>query len=185
MSDACLLTTGQSSVPFPDSFETARLLAERLQPAHEAAIRAMHQDPVHMAMLGGVRSDEQTAAYMVRNLKHWDDYGFGFWILRDRATNAVIGRAILRHLDVNSVDEVEVGYSLVPAFWGRGLATEIATKCLRLGGEDLGLASIVAVTLPENTASRRVMEKIGMTYERDFTHDAIAHVLYRTNQSDT
>ena len=166
-------------MPFPDSFSTARLTAVRLEEAHYADLLRMHQDPVQMAMLGGVRDEAQTRDYIEKNLAHWAAYGFGAWMLCDRATDRVVGRAILRHLDVDGADEVEVGYSLDPACWGRGLATEIAAACLDHARVDLGLATVVAVTRPDNDRSRRVLEKIGMTYERDWMHAGQLHVLYR------
>ena len=132
-----------------------------------------------MALLGGVRSLEQTAAYMKRNLDHWAEFDFGIWLLRDATTNEVIGRTLLRHLMLDGVDEVETGYGFSPANWGRGLATEATLTCLDYGWRVLGLKSIVAVTLPINVASRRVMEKSGMTFDREIAHDGIPHVVYR------
>lgn len=165
---------------FPDSFSTARLRAERLRPEHLPDLLRMHADPVQMAMLGGVRDEAQTADYLARNLRHWADHGFGVWILRSADDDRVAGRAILRHLPLDSRDEVEVGYCLWPELWGRGLATEIAGECLRLGRQVLGLPSIVAITRSENARSRRVLAKIGMVYERDLLHAGLRHVLYRT-----
>ena len=166
-------------MPFPDSFVTARLAAERLRPEHYADLLRMHRDPVQMEMLGGVRDEGQTRDYLAKNLAHWDAHGFGAWMLREARGGPVVGRAILRHLDVDGVDEVEVGYSLEPACWGRGLATEIAAACLAHARTDLALATVVAVTLPHNARSRRVMEKVGMTYDRDWLHADVPHVLYR------
>ncbi len=165
---------------FPDSFTTGRLQAERLTADHLSEIRRMHGDAAVMAHLGGVRDDEQTAAYLARNLRHWADYGFGLWILHDMNGGPPIGRAVLRHLLVDGVDEVEVGYAFYPAFWGRGLATEVATACLALGREMLHLTTIVAVTSPANAASQHVLRKAGLEYERDFMHEGIASSLFRT-----
>ena len=106
-------------------------------------------------------------------------FGFGLYIVHDVETDAVVGRALLRHLDVDGVDEVELGYALYPEWRRRGLATEIARAWMNVGRRQLGLASLVAVTLPENRGSRAVMTKVGMTYERDFTHAGLTHVLYR------
>ncbi len=163
---------------FPESFRTARLYAERLRPEDEADIHRMHQDPVQMVMLGGVRDAESTAAYMEVNLRHWDEHGHGIWLLRD-AEGEVLGRVLLRHLEIEGNDEVEVGYSLMPHVWGQGLAPEASAACLRYGFHRLGLDSIIAITLAENQQSRRVMEKLGMTYERDVVHADLPHVLYR------
>jgi RimJ/RimL family protein N-acetyltransferase len=168
-------------MPFPDAFATERLVAERLRPEHYSDLLRMHSDPVQMALLGGVRDEAQTGEYLEKNLAHWDSHGFGAWMLRESAGGGIVGRAILRHLDVDGVDEVEVGYSLDPAFWGRGLATEIAAGCLAHARDDLSLATVVAVTLPHNTRSRRVLEKVGMAYDRDWMHADVPHVLYRIN----
>jgi RimJ/RimL family protein N-acetyltransferase len=162
------------------SFSTARLAAEHLTPDHLPEVRRMHRDAAVMAQLGGVRDEAQTAAYLARNLQHWADYGFGLWILREVGGGEPVGRAVLRHLLVDGVDEVEVGYAFYPAFWGRGLATEIATACLELGRRELQLTTFVAVTAPGNRASAHVLEKVGLVYERDFTHEGGLASLFRT-----
>ncbi|HEY7682121.1 MAG TPA: GNAT family N-acetyltransferase [Gemmatimonadales bacterium] len=170
---------------FPDSFATARLRAERLTPEHFSIVFDMHRDPEQMAMLGGIRDEQQTADYLDRNLQHWADHGFGVWILRDAQQGRVAGRALLRHLLLEGEDEVEVGYSFHPAFWGRGLATEIATACVRLGYDALGLRTIVALTMPDNLRSQRVLTKAGLAYERDVSHDELTHMLFRSRIPDT
>ena len=169
-------------MPFPESFATARLRAERLMPHHFTDLLRMHQDAEQMAMLGGVRDETQTAEYLERNLKHWGTYGFGSWILREADGDRLVGRAILRHLFLEGSDEVEVGYSLFPEFWGRGLATEIARACMSFGREVLKLPSIVALTLPANARSQRVLRKVGLEYQREVTHDGTLHMLFRSGQ---
>ena len=166
-----------------NSFATPRLLAERVTTAHWLDLRRMDEDQQFMALLGGVRDTAGTVAYLEMNVTHWADHGFGMWMLRDAFSSAVIGRAILRHLDVEGVDEVEVGYGFIPQYWGRGLATEIANECVRIGFEQLRLSSIVAITMPANLASQRVMRKAGLTYERDVIHAGVPHVLFRTRHA--
>ena len=140
----------------------------------------MHADAAVMAYLRGVRDEAGNAAYLARNLKHWDDYGFGLWILRERGGGPPVGRAVLRHLLVEDVDEVEVGYAFYKEFWGRGFATEIAAACLALGREKLHLKTIVAVTSLNNAASQRVLRKVGLVYERDIVEDGKMVALFRT-----
>ena len=140
----------------------------------------MDESEQFMALLGGVRDKAGTVAYLEMNVKHWADHGFGMWMLRDAASKAVIGRAILRHLDVEGVDEIEVGYGFMPEYWGRGLATEIANACVRIGFDRLGLRSMVAITTPPNLASQHVMQKAGLAYERDILHAGVRHRLFRT-----
>src|ERR1700694_3997243 len=161
-----------------DSFRTPRLLAERLSVSHLPDLRRMDQNELFMASLGGVRDEAGTQAYFDRNVAHWRAHGFGLWMLRDRESGAVIGRGVLRHLDVDGVVEVEVGYGFLPEFWGRGLATEVARVCVRLGLARLGLDSVVAIILPTNDASRRVLEKAGLRYEREVSHNGITHLLF-------
>ena len=163
-----------------DSFATPRLLAERLTPAHLPDLRRMDRNLQFMAHVGGVRTEAATLAYLEQNLAHWATYGFGVWMLRERTQDPPIGRAVLRHLAVGGADEVEVGYGFYPEYWGQGLATEVAGACVRIGLARVGLPSVVALTLTTHRASQRVMEKAGLTYEREILHEGLPHVLYRT-----
>ena len=166
-----------------DRFSTARLLAERLTTSHLPDLLQMDQNELFMAHLGGVRDEAGTRAYFDMNVAHWEAHGFGLWMLRDGQGGAVMGRAVLRHLDVDGADEIEVGYGFLPEFWGRGLATEVARTCVGIGLERVELSSVVAITLPTNVASRRVMEKTGLTYEREIPHQGVAHLLFRIGQN--
>lgn len=166
-------------VSFPESFPTARLRAERLTPDHVDAIRAMDSDPKYMALLGGPRTESQTREYMTRNLKHWEEHDCGLWVLRD-LEGEIAGRCVLRHLDVEGTDEVELGYGLHTPYWGRGLATEIARELLRLGREQLHRPTIVAVTRPDNHGSQRVLVKTGLVFEREILYDGVPHLLFRS-----
>jgi RimJ/RimL family protein N-acetyltransferase len=167
-------------MPFPQCFATERLRAERLTPEHLPELRRMHGDPDFMAMLGGVRVEAETVAYLARNLQHWTDHGFGIWVLHENQQNRVAGLGLLRRLLLDGSDEVEVGYGFHPEFWGRGLATEIAAACLQFGHEQLRLPSIVALTLPDNLRSQRVLIKVGLVYERDVSDDGVPSVLFRS-----
>ena len=106
-------------MPAPDRFTTARLRAERLTAADFGEVCRMHRDAVVMAHLGGVRDAKASAGYFERNLRHWNTHGFGLWIVYERDGTEPIGRAMLRHLLVNEVDEIEVGYALYERFWAR------------------------------------------------------------------
>lgn len=163
-----------------DAFVTPRMRAERLRPDHHADLRRMDTDERVMAYLGGTRSEAAIAAYLARNLDHWAEHGFGIWMLRESNTGVMMGRAVLRHLEIDGIDEVEVGYGFLPQFWGRGLATEIARECVRLGLEVLRLPSLVAITLTANHGSQRVLEKAGMRYQRNIVHAGLPHALFRT-----
>lgn len=167
-------------MPFPIEFSTERLRAERLLPEHAEEIHRMHLDPVQMAHLGGVRTPAQSAEYMDKNLRHWETYGFGTWILREPESGEVVGRAVLRHLQIEGQDEIEVGYGFYPRWWGRGLAQEITRACLGYARYDLGARTVVALTDPLNTRSHRVLIQSGFRLEREIDQDGGHHCLFRT-----
>jgi RimJ/RimL family protein N-acetyltransferase len=168
---------------WPSTFETARLRAERLREDHLPELSRMHRDVRVMEHLGGVFSDDQTRAYLERNLAHWNAHQHGVWILHGRDVAEPIGRAVLRHLTVDDVDEVETGYAFYEPYWGRGYATEATRACLALGFGELRLSSIVAVTTPTNTRSQRVLLKCGLRYEQDFQRDKDTLSLFRIDKA--
>jgi RimJ/RimL family protein N-acetyltransferase len=98
-------------------------------------------------------------------IRYWQEHPFGLWAVERRADGALIGQCGLFHLD--NTPEVEVAYLLAKDAWGQGYATEAATASLRYGFETADLPRIVAVVRPQNIASQHVLEKIGLSYERD------------------
>jgi RimJ/RimL family protein N-acetyltransferase len=165
----------------PSSFSLRRLRAERLTEAHLPDLLRMHRDGRMMALMGGARSEAETAEYLDRNLAHWAEHGFGIWFLREPASGRVVGRAGLRHLTVEEVNEVELCFALVPEFWGRGLATDAARACVAIGRDWLGLPSLVGLALPANIASQRVLRKAALVLERKVMHAGATHLLFRTD----
>ncbi len=107
----------------------------------------------------------------------WRDDGRGFWIFRD-ADDAIVGHGGL-FSSPRQAGEVEVGYVIKPALWGRGFASEITMAALELGFESLRLRRIVGIAQSANAPSRRVMEKSGMVFEAELpSSDGVAAVRY-------
>ena len=129
--------------------------------------------------LGGPRTLAQVRTMLVRDVDHWKRHGFGPWIVRGRDDGSVVGRVGLARTAVGGADEVEVKWLLAADRWGQGLATEMASAAVEAALGPLGLDSVVAFTLRENAASRAVMERLGMQYERELEHAGRPHVLYR------
>jgi RimJ/RimL family protein N-acetyltransferase len=146
--------------------ETTRLRLRAFAPADFDAFAAMRADPEVMRYIGtGEPQDRaRSEAWLGKNEQRWRRNGFGMWAAEHKELGRVIGWCGLVFLD--ETPEVEVGYGFARDFWGRGLATEAARRSLRFGFEGMGLGRIVAIAQPENVASRRVMEKLGMRYER-------------------
>lgn len=167
-------------MPWPESYETARLRMERLRPEDFDELRRMHADAVVMTHLGGVRNEQQTREYHEINLRHWRERGFGLWIVYQRDRVDPIGRALLRTLRVDDVDELELGYALYEPFWGQGYATEIVAACMTLGRAHLGATAFVALVSPGNHASRRVLEKAGLRFLREFALEHSPHDLFKS-----
>jgi len=163
----------------PERIRTARLELVRPTADHLDDLVRMHLDDRMMKTLGGLRQPDQSRGDLDRMRAHWDAHGFGLYFLHDPSDTRFLGRAGLKTVHVNGQDEVEVGYSIVPEAWGKGLATEAARRLVQVAFENLGLPDVVSFTLPQNTASRRVMEKAGFAYERDGTYADLPHVFYR------
>jgi RimJ/RimL family protein N-acetyltransferase len=126
-----------------------------------------------------VPTEQQVIDSTAEKERHWSRYGFGMWLVRDRATGEMVGRGGLQWTYVASMHEVEAGWAIVPERWGEGLATEIAHAEVGVAFGPLELHEIVAFALPENTASRRVMEKTGFVFDSEIVHAGLRHVLYR------
>jgi [ribosomal protein S5]-alanine N-acetyltransferase len=132
-----------------------------------------------MATLGGLVSMDVITKRCQLLLENWEDYGFGLWVAHTIADGRFTGRGGLRRCFIGGRDEIEVSYAFIPEFWGLGLATELAAESVRVGFEVLKLPELVCFTLPTNTSSRHVMEKVGFRYEKDVEWAEMPHVLYR------
>src|SRR5262249_50280788 len=98
-----------------------------------------------------------------RPLEDYRKYGFGRWACVHKADGKVIGFAGLKHLD-DLGGQVDVGYRLLPAYWGRGLATEACRPIIEYGFTHLKLKRIIGMVDPANVASVRVLQKLGLTH---------------------
>jgi ribosomal-protein-alanine N-acetyltransferase len=160
-----------------------RLITERLllRPAERKDAEDLHavfSDPSTFDYIGAdpARSIEETIDRIEHKARLQAEQGFSLWSVVERTRGRVIGDCGLRMLDGGP--EVELGYRLGREFRGRGYATEAARACLAAGFEQLGLDRIVAVAWPDHTASRRVMEKAGMTLAGMGFHYGHETVLY-------
>lgn len=127
-------------------------------------------DPDVRRYLGGTKlQNPEALAKRIRfYMSCYDKHGFGMCAMIWRPTGEVIGSAGLQPLDGTS--EIEVGYNMIKKFWGRGIGTEAARAWLDHGFRNHGLERIVAVAHLENHASRHIMEKLGMKFEKTEVH---------------
>lgn len=165
-----------------ERIETARLVCERLRMEHVSEVTRLLRDPrVSQTLWPGAEppSEHQVVESTAEKEMHWERYGFGLWLLRDRATGEMVGRGGLQWTYVADLGDVEAGWAIVPERWGEGLATELAWASIETAFGPLELSEIIAFSLPDNLASRRVMEKTGFVFERDIIYVGRPHVLYR------
>ena len=115
---------------------------------------------------------EQAGRMIERMLAHWGEHGYGLWAMEMRENGQLIGRVGLQL--ITETDEVEVDFILDRAFWGRGLATEAGRASLAYGYDVLNVDTIVGIVHPENLASQRVLQKIGLTFVEATTYFGMA-----------
>ena len=95
-------------------------------------------------------------------VEHWEERGYGIWAIINKDSDKMIGYCGLRYLD--KLEEVELLYGLAKAYWGRQIITKAASASISFGFEVAKLETIIAMVLPENHASKRVIEKLGFSY---------------------
>jgi ribosomal-protein-alanine N-acetyltransferase len=156
----------------PGGAETERLLLLPWTEEYSADFARVCADPEAMRFISGGRplTDDDIRAIIHRTLAMWDQYGYGPWAAIDKQTGQWVGRMGLSLLaDWPGPDKWEVGFELAPEYWGRGLATEGARSAIRFGWSYTPLARIISVTAAAHRASRRVMEKCGLTFQSEVT----------------
>ena len=125
----------------------------------------------------------RTVSYFI---EHWEQHGFGVWAVEDKASGTLIGQCGLNTLE--EAPEVEVLYLFDRSYWGRGLATEAAQAAVNIGFDHVGLQRIVGLTHPDNIASQRVLQKIGLRFikrSRFFNIEVFYFALDRDERAET
>ena len=148
--------------------ETERLLLREFDQGDAAAVYVLGSDPAVTRYThdpGGALTSVEQAREVLRShpIADYRKHGFGRWACVHKASGEVIGFAGLKYLD--DLSEVDIGYRLLPAYWGVGLATEVCRAVLDYGFAHLRLERIIGLVDPENVASVRVLEKLGLTFD--------------------
>jgi len=168
---------------------TKRLLLRPWRDEDAAAFAELSADPAVMEYL------LPRPGWVDRKRAHWLEHGFGQWVVEIPGEASFIGVVGLETVsyEAHFTPAVEVAWRLARPYWSRGYATEAAQASLDYGFGQLRLAEIVALTVPANWRSRRLMERLGMTRvpEDDFDHPHVPegplkrHVLYRLRNAKT
>ena len=143
--------------------KTQRILLREFGPDDLDDIHALMSDPQVMAFsLKGPYTREDSEAFLRRCRNSYRERGMGLWALVHREDSVLFGYCGFFFQVVDGVDEVELGYRLVPAYWHRGLASEAAAACRDLGFQQFGLPRLISLIEPANLPSARVAQRIGM-----------------------
>ncbi len=141
--------------------ETPRLIHRAMTVDDAEAVFGFNGNPTVMELTG-----DQPWPSLEETVQRLADYpafkedGFGRWGCLYKPENKLIGFSGFRYLA--EFDEVDIGYRLLPGYWGRGLATESCRACLKFGFEVIGFDHVIGLVLPQNARSIRVLEKLEM-----------------------
>lgn len=147
-------------------FTTARLIVRHLQVEDFDAFHALCNAPEVVQYMDSGRplTPEETRKWITISQRNYQQHGYGCFAITDRQSGVLLGFGGLVHAHPGA--DVEIIYALKQSAWGQGLATEFASGMLETGFQRWNLPSIDASIDPRNTASLRVVEKLGMTLVR-------------------
>ena len=165
--------------------ETARLVLRPWRDEDRAAFAAINADPRVHDWLGGPIPPEATDAMVDRINAAIAANGFSFWAAEHRADGRLAGMIGLSRVAAGDLPVgpcVEIGWRLHPDFWRRGLASEAAVRMAAFAFDALAAEQLIALRDPQNAASARVMDRLGMRYrglEFWYGETVATHVLVR------
>jgi RimJ/RimL family protein N-acetyltransferase len=162
-----------------DELLTPRLRLRRWSADDFEPMAAINRDPAVTEFLNRLVDEAATQAFLAKTVDHWGEHGFGHWALEPRQ-GPLAGRLIgftgvayptfLPELATRP----ELGWRLARETWGQGFATEAALAARDDGFTRLGLPELISIIDPDNSRSRRVAEKVGMSIERQVHIPALA-----------
>ncbi len=142
--------------------ETERLKMRPLVESDVDDIFAMRSDEEIMRFIREPQARDESFDWIKLVSARWHKDKLGFCAVIEKATDRFLGWCGIWRL--KETGEIEIGYAIDKAHWGKGFATEAAAGFMRYAFDELNAERLVAVARPENTASRRVMEKLGMRF---------------------
>ncbi len=163
--------------------ETERLQHRAIIIDDAEAFFALNSDPDVMHYTGEppLQSLDE-ARNAILTYPDFETVGYGRWACILKASGGFIGFCGLKYLP--ELDAVDLGYRFFPEYWGRGLATEACRACIEFGFETLKLDQIIGLVLPENAASIRVLEKVGMQLAGEITTEGETALRYEIRPDD-
>jgi RimJ/RimL family protein N-acetyltransferase len=147
--------------------ETERLVLRQFSAEDAAFILELVNEPSFIQNIGdrGVRTLEDARAYILNGpIASYAKNGFGLYLVALKETNESIGMCGL--IKRETLEDVDIGYAFLPKFWSKGYAVESAQAVKGYAKDVIGLTRMVAITDPANAGSIRVLEKLGLRFEK-------------------
>ena len=163
--------------------ETNRLLLREVTSDDAGFILRLLNEPSFIQNIGdrGIRTLDDAQGYIKERLiSSYEEHGFGLYIVTLKETDEKTGVCGL--VKRKGLEDVDIGYAFLPEFWAKGLATEASLAVKNYAKTTIGLKKLAGITYPKNTTSVRVLEKIGLTFDKmiKLTEDEIELSLYST-----
>jgi RimJ/RimL family protein N-acetyltransferase len=164
---------------------TPRLRLEPITEAHFEGMHRMNSRPEVMRHISGMpETPEQTRASIERVKTRWADWGFSWWALIERDSGELVGAGGVQYLGHEPGNPLELGWRLHPDHWGKGYASEAARVMAQYAFDQLDAPLVCAVRHPDNAASARVMERLGMSYQGIETWYGTDTAVYRVTREE-
>lgn len=146
--------------------ETGRLRLRPITQADVAVYFSFFSDPETMRFYPSTRSLEETQEFVNRQLRRYENDGFGPWAVVLKTDSTLIGYCGLIRQMVDAVSEMEIGYLTGREYWRQGFASEAAIACRDYAFHELGVKRLISLIDPANVASIGVARKVGMVLEK-------------------
>lgn len=152
--------------------QTPRLGLRQWLPSDKSPFAEMNSNPAVMQHFPKILSVSESNELYELLKTHFETYGFTYFAVDELSSGNFIGFIGMKHQTYEApfTPAIDIGWRLAPRYWGKGYATEGANACMERAYEQFGIARIVSVCTHTNTASERVMIKLGMKKEMEFEH---------------
>ncbi|WP_290508708.1 GNAT family N-acetyltransferase [Alistipes sp.] len=168
--------------------ETERLRLRRMELSDMQALSDILCDERVMYAYEGAFDQEQVAAWMQKQLRRYEEHGFGLWAVVSRQTGEMIGQCGITMQEYAQRQVPEIGYLFAYRHWHRGYATEAAAACREYGFRTLGFDALYSIIRDTNVASQRVALRNGMlpvdTIVKHYRGVDMPHIVFRTRSGE-
>ena len=148
-------------------FSTERLVLEEFQKKHSKFLLTLVNEPAWLAFIGdkNVHSIEDAEAFIENKFrKSYEESGFGFYVVNLKENGEPVGMCGL--VDRNGLEDIDIGFAFLKKYRKMGFGYESSVGMLSYANKELGIEKVVAITHPDNVASGKLLEKLGLSFDK-------------------